>query len=112
MDVRRVDQAPDRRVDDPGAEHEQRDPVHLGGEDLGAAEAERPRPARRSGRETRGDERDRERGRVGEHVPRVGEQGERAGDDPRGDLGRHQAEDQRERDRDRPAVFTRLWPCD
>ena len=45
-----------------------------------------------------------EREGVGEHVPRVGEQRERGGDDAEGDLGRHQPEDQRERDPERAPV--------
>ena len=88
-------------------------PFALRGEDLGAAEAERPRPARRTRRETRGDERCAESCRIGEHVTRVREQGERAGEDARGDLADHEGEDQRERDRDRapvvhPAVTVRF----
>ena len=49
--VRRVDETSHRAVDDPDADEEQREPVRLRGEDLGAAEPERPDPARRAGGE-------------------------------------------------------------
>jgi hypothetical protein len=39
--LRRRDQPVDRLVDDQAGEHEQRDAVRLGGQDLGAAESER-----------------------------------------------------------------------
>ena len=45
------------------------------------------------------DQRHRERARVGQHVRRVGEQGERVREDADDDLGRHEARDQRECDR-------------
>ena len=102
--VGRRDEPAHGAVDDPDADEEQRDPVRLRGEDLGASEPERPRAARGARREPRGDERSRERRGVGEHVPRVGEQRERARDDAGGDLARHQADDQDERDREQPAV--------
>ena len=40
-----------------------------------------------------------DRGGVGEHVGGVGEQRQRVGEDAGDDLGRHEGEDQRERDR-------------
>ena len=45
-----------------------------------------------------------DRGRVGEHVPRVREQRERARGEPGDDLEQHEAEDQRERDAELAAV--------
>ena len=63
------------------ADPEQHDRVDQGGEDLGAVVAERP--ARRGGQrgDVRRGERQHDRGGVGEHVARVGEQGQRAGQD-------------------------------
>ena len=79
----------------------------------------RPKPnvhGPRAGRVARrdGDERRGERGRVGEHVARVGEQRERVASDPPRDLDAHEAEDQRERDRQRRRsrwAVLREWPC-
>ena len=61
----------------------------------------------------RRNERCAERGGVGEHVTRVGEQGERAGEDAGDDLADHEGGDQPERDRERapvvrPAVIVRV----
>ena len=100
----RMDEAARRGVHDPDAEQQQRDPVRLGGEDLGAAEPERPLSARRPRCETRGDECRREGRRVREHVTRVGEQRERARDDARGDLDAHEGHDQHEGGRERAPV--------
>ena len=107
--VRRIDEPPRCAVDDPDADEQQRDAVRLRGEDLRAPEAERPRPARRSRREARRDERAAERGRIREHVPCIGEQGERAGEKPGDDLAHHQREDQGERDaKQSPVVNARV----
>ena len=54
--VEREIEPPDRAVDDQDADDQQRDAVHLRGEDLEPAEAERPAPPRRARRETRGAE--------------------------------------------------------
>ena len=97
----RVDEAAHRCVDDHDADHEQRDPVHMGGENLQTSEAERPAPARRPAGQREGAEREGERRGVGEHVARVREQRQRAGDHAEHDLARHQAEDQPERDHQR-----------
>jgi hypothetical protein len=103
--VGRIDQAPNRRVDDHDADDEERDPVHVGGEDLEPAEAERPAASRRPEREGRSDQREPEGRGVGEHVPRVRKQRERAGDDAECDLPCHQPDDQRQRERQpTPAV--------
>ena len=60
-------------------------------------------PAGRARGEPRGDERERQRGGVGEHVRGVGEQRQRAREDARDHLGDHEREDQRERGTE-PAV--------
>jgi hypothetical protein len=92
------------RVHDEEADDEQRDAVSLRGEDLAAAEPERPRPARGMRRDVRRDQCGGERGRVGEHVAGIGEQRERAGEERGHDFAHHERDDQRERDRDRAAV--------
>ena len=66
----------------------QRGAVHLGGEDLGAPEAEREAAAGRAPREPGGEQRERDRAGVGEHVGGVGEQRERGGQDARHHLQR------------------------
>ena len=81
LGVRRGDEPPHRAVDDQPGEHEQDRPVRLSGEDLRAAQPERPVPSRRPSGEPEDDERQRERARVGEHVRRVGEQRERVHED-------------------------------
>ena len=78
-------------------------PLICAREDLGAAEPEREDPAGRARGEPRGDERERQRGGVGEHVRGVGEQRQRAREDARDHLGDHEREDQRERGTE-PAV--------
>ncbi len=88
--------------DDQQAEHEQRGAVRLRGQDLRAAEPERHpalgRPAREPGRP----DAEPECGGIDEHVRRVGEERQGVGDDPEHDLGGHEGEDQRERERERP----------
>ena len=51
-----------------------------------------------------------ERGDVGDQVPGVGEQRERAGEDPGDELADHQRRDQRERGEQQPAIAVRRWP--
>ena len=89
---------------DHAGEHEQRRAVDLRREHLGAPEAEREARARRPRRQPRGDQRERERRRVGEHVGGVREQRQRAREQARDDLRDHEAEDQRERRGEPPAV--------
>ena len=79
--VRRRDEALDRLDDDQHAEDEQGQPVRLGREDLGAAEAERHAALRRPERESRRPDADPERGRVDQHVGGVREERQRVGDD-------------------------------
>ena len=92
------------RPDDPEREQPERDPVRLRGEDLEPRVPERPAPGRRPRRHRRGDEREPERRRVGEHVPGVGEQRERVGERARDDLADHHGRDEDERDGQRAAV--------
>jgi len=97
--LRRRDEATDGAVDDQAGEDEQRGAVRLRREDLGAAQPERPVPARGLSREAQHDERHGERACVGEHVRCVGEERERMGEDPGGHLAGHEGDDQRKRDR-------------
>ena len=76
LDVGRVDEPPDALDADHGAERDQRRAVQLGRQDLGAPEAEREVAARRPAGQVRGEQRQRDGAGVGEHVRRVGEQGE------------------------------------
>src|SRR5204863_9931054 len=93
MDIRRRDEPPYRLEDDPAPDERERDPVRQRCEDLAAPEAERPASARRASRERGRDERERKGGRVGEHVPSVGEKRERARREPDDDLGDEQPDD-------------------
>ena len=104
MDVRRRDEPPHRRVDNPDSDENQRDPVRERRENLDAPETESPAPARWASRYRGRDERERKRGRVGEHVPSVGEQRKRARSEPDHDLGDEQADDERERSGQHPPV--------
>jgi hypothetical protein len=96
---RRVDQPSHRLDPDHRGQHQQRDAVHLGREDLDPFQAEGHRAAGGAAAEPDGEEREADRGRVGEHVGGVGEQRQRVGDDAGDHLGRHQPEDQRQGDR-------------
>jgi hypothetical protein len=102
--VRRGDEPPNGRVDDQQRDEEEREAVALCGEDLRASEAERPRAPRGTRCQRRSDERGHERGRIGQHVAGVGEEGERVRDEAGGDLPAHEREDQRERGREALAV--------
>ncbi len=104
LDDRRIDQAPDALVDDQQSEHEQRGAVELGAEDAGALPAEGQRALGGPGGEPDRDEGEDESGGVGEHVGRVGEQRQRVGEDADDDLDGHEADDQREGDRQLRAV--------
>ena len=91
----RVDQPAHALDRDHQRQRDERRAVHLGGQDLGALEPERVAAPGGPGREPRGDQRERDRAGVGEHVRRVREQRQRVGQDARHDLGEHEAEDQR-----------------
>lgn len=69
--LRRRDEAVDRLVDDDQGEHEQRDAIDLGGEDLDALEAVGHRALRRPLGQAHCDEREPDRGGIREHVRRV-----------------------------------------
>ena len=96
--------APIAHEDDPDPDERERDPVRQRCEDLDAPEAERPASARRASRERGRDERERKGGRVGEHVPGVGEKRERARGKSDDDLGDEQPDDERERPGEHPPV--------
>ena len=104
LDLRRLREALHGLDRDHPGEHQQRGAVDLRGEHLGAPEAEREARARRPRGKPGGDQRERQRARVGEHVGGVGEQRQRARDQARDDLRDHEAEDQRERRGEPPAV--------
>ena len=104
LHVGRVDQAAHRLEQDQQGEHEQRHAVGLGGEDLDALEAVGHHALRRARGQADGHQRERDRGRIGEHVAGVREQRERAGHQSGDDLDEHEAEDQRERDGELAAV--------
>ena len=83
-------------VDDQEREHQQRRAVGLRGEDLRAAQPERPVATYRLRRKPKHDKRHRERAGVGEHVRRVGEERERVREDADRDLAGHEGGDQRD----------------
>ena len=97
LDLRRIDQTADRAVQDPYPDDQQRQPVDLRGQDLHPLVSERPAAARGTGRHGRREDGETERGGVGEHVPRVGEQCERVRDQAEDDLAGHEQHDQDER---------------
>ena len=98
------DQAPHCLDSDQRGQHQQRDPVHLRGEDLNAPQTEGHLPSRRPPGQSQGEQRKSEGSGVGEHVSCVGEQRQRVGDQADRDLRRHQAEDQRQRE-EQPAAI-------
>jgi multiple sugar transport system ATP-binding protein len=103
IDVVWGNQTANRPVHDPDPDEQERDAVDLGGQDLRSPEPERPAPASGLRGKPGGDESQRQRDGVAEHVPGVGEQRERVGDDAAGDLEGHQAGDEGERG-DEPAA--------
>ena len=102
--LRRVREAPRSLHEDPDRDDDEQDAVRERGEDLRPPVAEaslgRRRPPGEPGRE----QRERERGGVGEHVAGVCEHGQRVGEQPHDDLHDHEAGDERQRNRERPAV--------
>ncbi len=85
--VRRVAKALERLVEDPDRECDERDPVRERCQHLGPLVAVRPLGRRRTIREPDGEERQRERDVVGEHVHRVREQCEAAREQAADDFG-------------------------
>ena len=102
LDVGRLEQPPHTLDHDQHAEQQQRHPVHLRREDLGALEPVGEAAAGRALGQAQREQGEPDRDRVGEHVRRVREQRQRVGDDAGGHLGRHEREDQRQR-RGQPA---------
>ena len=92
--VRRVDEAAHALQHDHQRERHERRAVELGGEDLGAPEAEGEVAAGGPPREPRGEQRQRDGTGVREHVGGVGQQRQRVGQHTGHDLHGHQPEDQ------------------
>ncbi len=106
-DVWGREEASDRDVDDHQREHEQRRAVALSTQDLDPAEPVGHHPLSGPAGHPRGQEGDRQRGRVGDHVGGIGEQRERGDDDPDSHLCRHKRHDQAERELQCPG-FARM----
>ena len=102
--VGRIEQAADRLVGDECRQDQQGHAVGLGGEDLHALEAKGHGAPGRTGRQAQREQREADRGGVGEHVRRVGEQRQRVRDHTGRDLHGHERQDQAERDRQLAAV--------
>jgi Ser/Thr protein kinase RdoA (MazF antagonist) len=97
-------QVPDGGVAKPRRQQHQRDAIGLRGQDLGALEAVGVAAGRRPGGQPAGDQHERDRRRVGQHVRRVGDQRERVRGQPRDDLAGHEGEDQRQGRRQPPGA--------
>ena len=80
------DQPADGAVDDQDPEHQKRGAVGLSREDLGPAQAEGEVAARRAPHQPDHDQRQSQRGRVGERVRGVREERQRVGEDAGDDL--------------------------
>ena len=104
--ARWVGEPPDRRPDDPAAEHDEHERVGERCEHLCTPPAEAPLGRRGPLREPGGEERQPERERVGEHVRRVGEESERVCCDARERLDAGEPRNQRQRDRERASLST------
>ncbi len=105
-DAGRVGEPPDRRPDDPAAEHDEHERVRQGGEHLGAAPAEAPLRRRRPHREPGGEEGQPERERVRDHVRRVGEERQRIGGHPDDGLDAREGRHEGQCDCERPPLST------
>ena len=99
-------EAPDGGVPQPRREQHQRDAVGLCGHDLGTLEAVGVSAGRRPRGQPAGDQHERDRRRVGQHVRRVGDQRERVRGQPRDDLAGHERQDQRQGSRQPPGVVS------
>ena len=100
----RIGKPADRLPDDPETEPDEDDGVDERGQDLGAPPPEAPLGRRWPPRQPRSEKREPERKGIGEHVRRVGEQGDRPGREPGCHLDAREAEHERERDRECPAL--------
>ena len=98
----RVAQALDRLPRDPDRQDEERAHVDLRRQHLGPAEAEGPLVVGCPAREPRRHQRQAQRGRVGEHVARVGDQRQRPGQPAADRLGHHDGGGEAERDGEAP----------
>ena len=107
LDVGGVAEAPDRSPADERGDEQQREGVERGGEDLGAVEAEGSAHGVGSRCHADREQREGERPDVGEDVPGVGEQGERVGREPAGDLEGGRGEGDGERDAEAARVAGR-----
>ncbi len=87
QDLTRVVEPPDRLHEDPDRDRDERDAVCERGENLGAVQAEGALRSRRALRQPDGEEREAERHRIREHVPRVRKQGKASGENATDDLG-------------------------
>ena len=98
LHVGRRHQPADPLEHDHRGQREQGRAVQLGGEDLGAPHPEGEAAPGRTPRQPRGEDRERDRARIGEHVGGVREQRQGGGQDPGHDLHRHERQDQRQGD--------------
>ena len=103
-DVRWVGEAPRSLHEDPDRDDDEQDAVRERREDLGPPVAEAPLRRRRPPGEPGREQGERQRGGVGEHVPGVGQDGQRVGEQPDDDLHDEEARDERQRDRERLPV--------
>ncbi len=102
--------------DDPGGDREQRDAVDERDEHGEAVEAVGAAPVGRLARQPEADPGEREAREVREHVARIGEQRQRAGEDAADDLGHHETARQQRSDADaalvgRVAMAVRMPGC-
>jgi hypothetical protein len=81
-----------------------RDAVELRRQDLGAFEAVREAAARRPGGQLHRHEREHDRCRVGEHVAGIGDERQRARDEPDDHLARHEGDEQYQRPDEIPPI--------
>jgi hypothetical protein len=102
-DLGRVPEALDRLPDDPAADEHERQPVDEGGEDLCPLEAEASAWGGRARGERQRDEREADRERVGQHVPRIRQHGKASREEAGDDLYDGEADRQCEHDRERAA---------
>ena len=101
---RRLDQPPDRLDQDEPADRQQHRGLRRGGQHLGAPVPPGPVLGGRAAGQHRGHQGQRQPGDVGEHVPGVGQQGQRAGDERADHLDARIVAGDAQHDRQRPAV--------
>ena len=96
----RVHESVDRFEGDERPDHEQGDPVRLGGQNLCTLQPERPGARRRTPGEPEGRKGGDERTGVGEHVAGICEQGQRVAHEGKADLERHEDRDEDQAEHD------------